>query len=661
MNKLQRNDPMGEKQNQGNASPLTMAQLERLAHEYQTVFDGTQDATFLIEVLDRNTFRFLRNNRYHQEATGLSPEDLQGKTPEEMLGAELGRKVTLNYTRCIDEGRPVSYEELLPLPAGEKIWHTILTPVKDRGTWYIVGSSRDITKEKLALKALQESEENFHRSVAESPFGIRIVNKSGKTIYANKALLGLFQISTIEEFNRKSVELWYTPDSYKKHLARKKRRKTGEDEKEYEISIIRKDGEIRHINVFRKEVIWNREPHYEIINQDITEKKLLNLDLIRAREKAEESDRLKSAFLATISHELRTPLTSIIGFSDLIRSTAENERDREHASIIHDSGKQFLEMIENLFDLALFEEKAVKVKEQPVTLISIHEKLKDTLSKYLVKHGKKDLLDVLSRPDQKLMMKTIYSDRSKILQALSNLLDNAVRFTNKGAIEFGFYSRKEGEITFYVKDTGIGLPEEKQDVIFDTFRQVDDSETRKFGGLGIGLNISKRIAEIMNGSLTLDSKPGEGSVFYLTLPVRFEEKETAETKTATGADRDRSKKTVMIVEDYENTRNLIRLSLRQRGFKTLEADNGEKAVSLFKTNPDTDLILMDLNMPVMDGFTATLKIREHKPDIPIIAVTAYSSESDVKKALDAGCDEVITKPFDLSQLVAVVSRYLDCD
>lgn len=244
-------------------------------------------------------------------------------------------------------------------------------------------------------------------------------------------------------------------------------------------------------------------------------------ELRLALTKAEESDRLKSAFLATMNHELRTPLNHILGFSELIQSGVMQEDNQSFAASIYSSGKNLLALIEDVFDLALADQGNVRLRLQTFLLMDHFMENKSSFDQILQSSGKADNIKLVFKPDNRLLSMYLTVDRSKVNQVLINLFKNAVKFTNSGTIEFGYKSNEQGKLTFYIKDTGIGIPKEKQSIIFDFFRQGDDSPTRVYGGVGIGLAISLKIAKILKGELSVSSESGKGSAFYLTVPVEL--------------------------------------------------------------------------------------------------------------------------------------------
>jgi len=400
-------------------------------------------------------------------------------------------------------------------------------------------------------------------------------------------------------------------------------------------------------------ILVNNALHFEIM-----EKENQAAELIVAKEKAEESNHLKSAFLATMNHELRTPLNHILGFSEIINSSAEDDDIKEWANIIVESGTGLLNIIEDIFDLALAEQGQIKIRKQSFKGIDIFLENRKALDEIIVNAGKENEIKLVYKPDSTLLQTFLIADRSKINQVLINLFKNASKFTSKGIIEFGFYQKDENEIVFYVKDTGVGIQADKLDVIFEFFRQLDDSNTRYYGGVGIGLAISKRIAEAMNARIVVESEVGKGTTFFLHVPVEitslvFPTHESDDDVTLP----DLTGKTILIAEDDAISRRLVKMLLETTHANIIEAENGQEAIEKMVEFQDIDLILMDLKMPVLDGYKATTQIKAIWPDIKIIALTVYSIVKEKKLALSAGCDDIIIKPIDKRILFAKLKQF----
>lgn len=370
----------------------------------------------------------------------------------------------------------------------------------------------------VAEKALLQSEENFHRSLSESPLGIRIDTVDGKTIFANKAFLDIYEFCSLEEFNVTPAKERYSTQSYAEHILRKEKRKNGEEISDYELCIVRKNGENRFIKVSRKEIIWDGVNHYQVINQDITDQKKLTSDLIAAKEKAEESDRLKTAFLHNISHEIRTPMNAIVGFSDFLNDPdLLPEHRKQYIDIIVMSSNHLLSIITDIISIATIEAGQEKIYETETNLNSTLEQIQ---KQFLLRAEKQNIVlnmyHTLPDTDFKIL-----TDETKLVHVITNLIGNALKFTHKGHVNFGcnvVETMQTSSLQFFVEDTGIGIPSEMQGEIFKRFRQVENATTRNFGGSGLGLAITKAYVELLGGKIWVESEEGKGSKFYFTLP-----------------------------------------------------------------------------------------------------------------------------------------------
>ncbi|MGD0340943.1 MAG: PAS domain S-box protein [Bacteroidales bacterium] len=395
---------------------------------------------------------------------------------------------------------------------------------------------------------------------------------------------------------------------------------------------------------------------------DITERKKVYQELISSKEKAEESDKLKSAFLANISHELRTPLNAIIGFSGLM---AESDKDPEtitNSKIILNSGHHLLGLVEDILDISLIETGQTKINYESVGVISVLNEVRDIIQGEKLKENKAGIEITLNKdPDaDELFIKT---DSRKLKQVLINLLKNALKFTDEGHIEFGYTRILEHNkecLRFYVEDTGIGIDKKYHQIIFNIFRQVDDTNTRKYGGTGIGLSIAKKIVEMIGGEIWVESEPGKGSIFYFTIPLIIQgtrkEVKPQEATNVTGSNF--SGKTILIAEDEVSNYEYLRILLTRMNITVLWAKDGIGAINQCKNNLSIDMVLMDIKMPLLNGYDATMKIKKIRPGLPIIALTAYATASDREIALDSGCNDYISKPINVRQLTDVLREYL---
>jgi len=509
-----------------------------------------------------------------------------------------------------------------------------------------------------AEKELLQTKENFHRSISESPLGIRIVSVDGKTVYANKAFLDIYEFSNLEEFNDTPAKNRYTPESYVQHQERKVNRENGQDVLEYELSIVRKSADIRHVKVSRKEVLWNGVKHFQVINQDITEQKKLTKELIAAKEHAEESDRLKSAFLANISHEIRTPMNGILGFSELLRTPdLPPDAMNRYIHIIEQSGARLLNIINNILDIS-----KIEAGQMQVTLsdTNVNEQIEYIYSFFKPEVEQKGLQFLCKNtlPASKAILKT---DREKIYVILSNLVKNAIKYTNAGAIEFGVSTGSTNKtIEFYVKDTGAGIPEDRQEAIFERFIQADISDKKALQGAGLGLSIAKAYIEMLGGTIRVESEVGKGSAFYFTIPCNASQQEenVDDTILLAGEKSNQvSNLKILIGEDDEGSAILISMVVKNISRELINVCTGTEVVEVCRKTPDIDLVLLDIKMPEMNGYEASRQIRQFNKDVIIIAQTAYALAGDREKAIEAGCNDYVSKPIRKEKLMEVVQKY----
>ncbi len=393
--------------------------------------------------------------------------------------------------------------------------------------------------------------------------------------------------------------------------------------------------------------------------------------LIAATERANEASRAKSDFLANMSHEIRTPLNGILGFTDMLRRDggAIDEAERkEWLDVIHDSGQHLLQLINNILDLSKVEADKLDVERAPCKPMDI---LSDVVSVMRVQATENDIsLDIEC---DGLTPRTITSDPTRLRQIMTNLVGNAIKFTRGGSVNIRTRVEELEDHTAIlvidIVDTGPGIPENKLDSIFNAFSQADTSITRKYGGTGLGLPISRRLAEALGGSLEVSSVVGQGSTFTLTLALGPIESlnltKTFNREAVRGAESPGTEEKgdvrlaghVLLVDDGETNRRLIELLLTRAGARVSSTDNGQKAL-VMATRTAYDLILMDMQMPIMDGYTASQQIREHGVTTPIIALTASAMKGDRERCLEAGCDDYLTKPVEIEALLGAASKWL---
>ncbi len=378
-------------------------------------------------------------------------------------------------------------------------------------------------------------------------------------------------------------------------------------------------------------------------------------ELIQAKERADESDRLKSSFLSNMSHEIRTPMNSIIGFAELLgHPNLTNDKRNSYTSIIIDSSKQLLNLVTDIMDISRIETGDVKIVNEETI---INDLIMNLFSEFNAKAREKNLTLL---PYKELTDKdsTVLTDKIRLHQIISNLLSNALKFTPDGYIKFG-YNLVDNQLAFYVADTGIGIDEPFQKRIFERFMQADNNLTRKYGGTGLGLAICKKLVELLGGSISVESTPQKGATFRFTIPyeplynksgiISLQNKETTVPLSHY----------ILIAEDEEINYLFMDEILSSMNLKTIHAKDGREAVELCKQNENIELVFMDIKMPVMNGFDATKHIKVYRPELPVIAQTAYTSPEDQHKAQSVGCDDFVGKPIDRETLINLLHKYLN--
>ena len=406
------------------------------------------------------------------------------------------------------------------------------------------------------------------------------------------------------------------------------------------------------LNGLNKELAIQNE-EYLSINEELQQ---TNEVLAEAKKKAEESDRLKSAFLANMSHEIRTPMNGILGFADLLKEPElTGEAQQKYVNIIQRSGERMLNIINDLISIS-------KIESGQMELILSETNINEVID-YLFTFFKQETdikgLQLSVKNTLPLKESEIITDKEKLYAILTNLIKNAIKYTNRGSIEFG-YILKGDEIEFFVKDSGIGIPEDKLESVFERFVQVDHSMSSNYEGAGLGLAITKSYVEMLGGKIWIKSGGNiSGSVFYFTIPYRKKHKkiEKIEKEIIYQKNNNPMKDlTILIVEDEESSDLYLTELLKDKCKALLHASNGEEAVIICRENHNVDLVLLDIKMPVMDGYKAAGLIKKINKNIIIIAQTAYALTGDREKALAAGCDEYLSKPIKKADLMKILQE-----
>jgi signal transduction histidine kinase/CheY-like chemotaxis protein len=383
-------------------------------------------------------------------------------------------------------------------------------------------------------------------------------------------------------------------------------------------------------------------------------------DLIRAKKKAEESDMLKSAFLSNMSHEIRTPMNAILGFSNLLSHPEISEAEKqEFVNLIHINGKNLMTLVEDIIDISKIQSGQIQIKNSPCQLHSLLGELYDSFQDDIQRRGLCNVKLYLKEgiSDENIL---ILIDGQRLKQILANIVGNAIKFTERGYVEFGYTLMTDEQIRFYVKDTGIGLPKGKEHEIFDRFSKFSNDIQRLYGGTGIGLSIAKHLVEMMGGEIGVQSEPLEGTLFHFTLPfhrigVKMAGRNEVEHKRKTY---NWEGKTFLVAEDEEDNFRYIEVALALSNASLIWARDGKEAVDIFRKIDNIDLVLMDIKMPFMDGYAATKEIKSISNTVPVIAQTAYALSEEKEKSIAVGCDDFIAKPIGYEDLLSTIHKFV---
>jgi PAS domain S-box-containing protein len=524
---------------------------------------------------------------------------------------------------------------------------------------------------KKASETLRKKEEQYRILVEGMNEGLMLTDNNDNILFVNQQTCDITGFSAEELIGEKCAQVLFNPQNREIITEKNKLWQKGIKDT-YEVELTRKT----------HEKVWIRcsgSPVYDeegqvtgsiSVFEDINERKKAEVErnkltqlLITAKEKAEESDRLKSAFLANISHEIRTPMNGILGFAELLKTPElTSDAQKRYIHIIEQSGTRMLNIINDIIDISKIESGQMNIN---LNATHINQLLRDLLAFFTPEAQRKRLSLSLSAalPDGEKCI--LLTDHTKLAQILSNLIKNAIKFTKEGSVNFGYEiakspaNRNEGlvELTFYIEDTGVGIPSDQVDLMFERFRQGSFLLTRNYEGAGLGLSISKAFVEMLGGKIWVDSKPGKGSRFSFTLPYTVPKINDQAQPDHQGQEENQQSICILIADDDENNLMYLGAVLEEETCKLYESCNGKEAIALVKKHPEIDLVLMDLKMPEVDGFEATRQIKKIRPALPVIAQTAYAFPEDQEKARNAGCDEYLSKPIKKQALFEIINKY----
>ncbi len=545
----------------------------------------------------------------------------------------------------------------------KRIFETVNFPVFDKagkitGTG---GYQNDITNLSNSLQALHREREYLEALLENMPFYIFFTDKQHRYIRVNSLMAKLLRVSHPDQAAGKNIH-----DFFSKRVSRKML--------EEDRSIL-ETGEpiINRIIYFEDEGVdgfWMEKNKIPIrdergvitmivgIYKDVSDMMKIENELKKARDRAQVSDRLKTSFLANMSHEIRTPMNGILGFTNLLRDPdLTGEQKDLYLKHIDNSSNQLLHIIDDIIDISKIESGQLKITNRPVRINAILDEVYSSFFHRIrgdAKGQKKVAFNL--KKGEKSHDFTIVTDDYRLRQIINNILDNAIKFTKEGQIIFGYTTRNNRYIEFYVCDTGVGIPAGKTDIIFDRFGQVSNKKLYQPSGTGLGLPISKSLVNLMGGEMWVDSTEGKGSTFFFTLPLVIEAAVEELQDPISNKTYNWSNKRILVAEDEELNWLFIKEMLRKTGAEILRAKDGKEVLVIAKKLV-LDVILMDIKMPEMNGIEATRQIRTFNREIPIIAQTAYVMAEEKEESMQAGCNHFVTKPLDRTIVMELIDSY----
>jgi PAS domain S-box-containing protein len=591
--------------------------------------------------------------------SGYDPDEIIGRKPSVFGSGKTPKETYKLLWSTILEGKKWSGVFENKRKNGELYWESaLIIPLRDsEGTIsHYLGVKEDITNQILAKEALKESEDRYRQLFEASPDAIILADiETGMLTDANPSackLLG-YSVGELREMHQTMIH----PERYKefvtlsfeKHVQKALNKELPQP---IEAMIRRSDGVEVSVEVLANFITLNGRNILQGVFRDITERLQVRNELLKAKEKAETSDKLKSAFLRNISHELRTPLNGIIGFSEMITQMDSSEEDRlQFNKMIKKSSARLINTITGYMDISLIVSGLTQINKRFFSLQHFLDKTSSVV-KNVCNSNDFQLKIVCHVPEKDI---EIFTDEDILNKVFAQLIDNAVKFTKKGSITLG-YEHKPGLHKFYISDTGAGISNEYLDVIFDIFRQVDLSTTRSYEGSGLGLSIAKGFVKLLGGEIGVESEINEGSTFYFTIPdeehgiIDFDSEDKSSLSMLP---------VVLIAEDDDSSYKYIEILLKKASFKVLRARNGFETLEICRRHPEINILITDMKMPDMDGLESTRQIRAILPELPIIALSGLISTHDEEAAKKAGCNDYMIKPVSKSKLLDTMNKWLN--
>gem|GEM_PF-1929541 len=612
-----------------------------------------------IVILD-NSDRVINANLEFRKIFEYSHDELIGRYINDLIVPENYKDEGQLLTDSVAVGQVISIETVRRTKNGKLIDVSILgKPIihKDGKQIAVYGIYRNISDRKIAEDALLESEKKNRAIVSAIPDIFFIIDNDFTFLECFTHDESLLFSSKDEFIGKKVSEIM--PQRVNEIFEQSAKLLN----KSKQLQVFEFQMQVNgNLNWFEDRLTKISDDKYLLIVRDITKRKQFEIELENAKNKAEESDRLKSSFLANMSHELRTPMSGIIGFTHLLKEPdLSDEEKNEFLELLERSNKRLLNLINDILDLSRIESGDIELASSEILFDTI---INDIYALYLQNAVQKDLqFKAIVHPELKSLCITI--DENRLYQILGNLVNNAIKFTHDGFVELGV-RRNDDEIVFYIKDSGIGISSEFMPFLFDRFRQEDISFNRTYEGAGLGLSIVKGLVELLGGTIKVETEKNIGSLFELAFPAEKLKKCGKNVSSSIDSEairevRDLNKvdlKLLIVEDDFINAEYIKKTLDKFWNLNLLHTTDGEEAVEIFRDNPGIDLILMDVKLPSIDGIRATKAIRQLNSEVKIIAITAYAHTNDRERILDAGCDKYLTKPFTPDMLIETIKNLI---
>ncbi|MBC8465993.1 PAS domain S-box protein, partial [bacterium] len=622
--------------------------------KYHGLFENSSEFLFTVDLKGN----FTDINKAAEVLTGYSKSELLKMNFRDYTPKKDHRKILLAFSNIYKTGESVQNfpVEAIIKDGSIKYFETSFSLVKKgkEGIGF-QGSSKDITDRKRMEEDLKMERQRLHDVLEAIPIMVCLLTPDYHIAFANRSFREMFG----ESHGRHCYEYCFGKEEPCDFCETYEVFKTAKPH-HWQVTT---PGENRIIDIYDFPFTdSDGSPMILEMNIDITERKQTEQKLLVAKEKAEESDRLKSAFLANMSHEIRTPMNGILGFAQLLREPElTGQEQKKFLSVIETCGERMLNIISAIINISEIESGQMEISVSKTNVNKHIESVYNFFKSEVEQKG----VQLLVKSTLSSNEANIRSDSGKIRSILDNLVDNAIKFTHAGSIEFG-YEKKSKYLEFFVKDTGDGIADEKKEIIFERFRQGSESYDREYEGAGLGLSISKAYVEMLGGKIWMESELGKGSIFYFTLPYNVEPVTKPIIKEVVSVDKgeiqidpETSGLKILIVEDDEASEMFLSTALTKFDKNLVKARTGIEAVEICRNNPAIDLILMDIRMPEMGGYEATRQIRVFNKDVVIMAQTAYGLSGDREKAIEAGCNDYISKPIDITVLKALIKKYFN--